>query len=205
MLRAAHVSSIQPELNKNCICIGRECTRNRHPRHLLQRPRQTADKRDNQPNDAKDDSASAMLGEGIHHDHECEDMAPHDEDQEQQLRSTQDLTPEAAQKDLARVCHAVDVRVCELELAEDIAGVCSDEAKADDQDDTAIPERTRVSKACISLGGLGGWVVQWMRCGWLGRLGVLRDETEGGHGRGEGEDPQRDCFCDHDCSRCCQL
>lgn len=179
-----------------------ECTRNRHPRNLPQRARQAAYKRDNQPNNPKHNTASAMLGEGIHHDRECQNMAPHNKDQEEQLRSTHDFTPEAAQHDFARVRHAVDVWVCELELADDIAGVCGDDAESDDEDDAAIPRERQglvKSKACISHGGLGDGLSNG--CGVAGLEGLdLRDETEGGHGRGEGEDSQRDRFCDHDCS-----
>lgn len=170
-----HVLFIPKSVSLN---YGRR-TRNGHPRNLPQRPRQTADKRDNQPNDPKHDTARAVLGECIHHDRECEDMAAHNKYQEEQLRGAQDFTPEAPQHDLAGIGHAVDVWVCELELAEDVAGVCSDEAEADDQDDAAVAKQ-RLAKL---VSAMAAW---WLGCpmdAWLGRLGRdLRDEAECGHG-----------------------
>lgn len=106
-------------------------------------------------------------------------MAAHNKYQEEQLRGAQDFTPEAPQHDLAGIGHAVDVWVCELELAEDVAGVCSDEAEADDQDDAAVT-RNRLAKL---VSAMAAW---WLGCpmdAWLGRLGRdLRDEAECGHG-----------------------
>jgi hypothetical protein len=38
-----------------------------------------------------------MIGESIHHDGECEQMAPHDEDKEEQLCRSQKLSSKAGE------------------------------------------------------------------------------------------------------------
>lgn len=79
-----------------------------------------------------------MLGHGVHHDDERQDVAAHDEHQEQKLRGAEQLAPEATEHDLAGVGHAVDMGVAQLELPYHIACVGRDEAEADDEDDSPM-------------------------------------------------------------------
>lgn len=118
-------------------------TRYRHPGHLLQRARQREQKRQNQAHDAKDDRAGPVVRQGVHHDNEGQDMAAHDKDQEQQLRGAKHLAPDGTEHDLTRVSHAVDMRITQLELADHVAGVGGDDAKADDEDDSPTDKRKK--------------------------------------------------------------
>ena len=78
---------------------------------FMQRPRQAADQAHHQPHDPKHDRARRVLGDGVHHDGEGEDMAAHDEDEEEHLRCTEDLAPDGPKHHFACVRHVVDVWV----------------------------------------------------------------------------------------------
>lgn len=80
-------------------------------------------------------------------------MAAHDKDQEQQLRGAKHLAPDGTEHDLASISHAVDMRITQLELADHVAGVGSDDAKADDEDDSPTDKRKNamVSTGCHSM------------------------------------------------------
>lgn len=53
--------------------------------NLFQSPGQRADKTYDRAHDAEDNRASPVRGDGVHHDAEGEDMAAHDEDEEEDL------------------------------------------------------------------------------------------------------------------------
>lgn len=65
-------------------------------------------------------------------------MAAGDEDEEQELRGTKNLTADWSHQHLARVSHAVDMRITKLELAQVVSGVCSQKAEANDQSAGAV-------------------------------------------------------------------
>ena len=79
-----------------------------------------------------------MSSEHIHHDGECQKMTTHNEDEEQHLSCPEDLSPDGTCHDFSCIGHAVDVWVCELELANDEAGVGCQDAQACDEDDAPI-------------------------------------------------------------------
>lgn len=60
-------------------------------------------------------------------------MRTHDENVEYELCCTDNLSAPSATEDLTRVCHAVHMRVSELELAEYVAGVSCQNAYSDYQ------------------------------------------------------------------------
>lgn len=75
-----------------------------------------------------------MVCQSVHHDDKGQDMAAHDEHQEQQLRSPQDFATDTAHHDLAGVTHTVHMGIFQLELTEGIARVCRQGTQAKDQD-----------------------------------------------------------------------
>lgn len=65
--------------------------------------------------------------EYIHHDGECKDVAAHHEDEEQDLGGPEKLAAYRTSHYFACVGHVVDVRMGELELADDETSVgCED-------------------------------------------------------------------------------
>ncbi|KAI4184040.1 MAG: hypothetical protein LQ346_006185 [Caloplaca aetnensis] len=112
---------------------GRDC----QVRHVLQRARKRADEGDDEANDAEDDGAGTVFGDCVHHDAEGEDVGAHDKDDEEHLGDAEDLAPDRTKQDHARVGHIVDLRVGELELADDIASVCRQDTETQDEDDAA--------------------------------------------------------------------
>lgn len=112
-------------------------TRHRQPRNVLESTRNCKDEADNHAHNIEDDAASTMLSQGVHHDSKRKDVAPHDEDQEEQLCSSEDFAANGTEKNLASVGHAVDVRVAHLELAQVVTGVGCENAEANDEDDRA--------------------------------------------------------------------
>ena len=73
-----------------------------------------------------------MRSDRVHHDGERQDMAAHDENQEEDLGRAEHLSPDFPGHDFACVGHVVDAGVGELELANYIAGVRCDDAEAYD-------------------------------------------------------------------------
>lgn len=76
-----------------------------------------------------------MFSNGVHHDAECQDVATHDEDGEQQLANAKQLTPECPHQDLASIGKVLDVRIAVVELRNDQPGIGGKQAQADNQDD----------------------------------------------------------------------
>ena len=101
--------------------------------HVTEFSGQSADVADNQADDAEDDGAGAVHGDGVHHDGEGENVRAHNEDEEEELRGAEDFAAPAARKDFAGVGHVVYERVSELELADHIAGVGCDDTQSEDQ------------------------------------------------------------------------
>lgn len=64
-----------------------------------------------------------MFRQGIHHHSKREDMASHHEYKEDNLCSSKEFTTEASHHHLARVGHAVYMRIPQFELPEGIARV----------------------------------------------------------------------------------
>ena len=101
--------------------------------HVAEFARERADVADDQTNDAEDDGAGAVHGDGVHHYGKGQDVRAHYEDEEEELRGAEDLAAPSAHEDFAGVGHVVDEGVGELELADYVARVGCDDTKSEDQ------------------------------------------------------------------------
>ncbi len=93
-----------------------------------------------------------MIRDGVQHDGEGQDMTPHNEDKEDDLRGAKDLTADRTEQDFAGVGHVVDVRVAELELPDYEAGVGCQGAQADDEDHASVWGASSQDLASLALG-----------------------------------------------------
>lgn len=82
-----------------------------------------------------------MLGNRVHHDAECQDMAAHDEDGEQQLANAKKLTPKCPHQDLSSIGKVLDMRIAVMELRNDQPGIGGKQTQADNQDDGSVGGR----------------------------------------------------------------
>lgn len=122
-----------------------EHTNNGHGVDLVHGTGQGAQETDDQTDDTKDQGASAVVGEHVHQDVERKDVARHEENQEQQLADSEQLTSKAAHQELAGITHAVDVRVAELELSNFIARVPGQSRNKDNHDSSTVHILAHVS------------------------------------------------------------
>jgi hypothetical protein len=83
-----------------------------------------------------------VLGNRVHHDAECQDVAAHDEDREQQLANAKELTPECPHQDLSSIGKVLDVRIAVMELRNDEPGIGGKQTKADNEDDGSVGGRS---------------------------------------------------------------
>lgn len=84
-----------------------------------------------------------MLGDSVHHIVPGQQVTAGDEDEEEQLRASQDLPANVTQanggqENLAGIGHAVNMGVSQFELADHIPGIRREDAQADDQDNRTI-------------------------------------------------------------------
>jgi hypothetical protein len=73
-----------------------------------------------------------MLSNGVHHDAECQDVASHDEDGEQQLADAKQLASECPKENITSVGEVLYMRVALVELPNNIAGIGCEKTQADD-------------------------------------------------------------------------
>lgn len=99
------------------------CRDEGHPEDLVCCARQGTEETEDQAHNAKDDGAGAVAGDRVEQHGEGEDVACHQEDDEQQLTGVEDFPADSTEEQLPCVAHAVHLRVPELELAHDIPGV----------------------------------------------------------------------------------
>lgn len=64
-----------------------------------------------------------MVCQDVHQNIERHNVARHEKYQQQELANSQELAAEAAHQKFASISHTVNLRVLELELADDIACV----------------------------------------------------------------------------------
>lgn len=64
-----------------------------------------------------------MLGDGVHHDAEGQDVTAHDEDAEQELTGSKELTAKPAKQDLTGISQVLDVRVTLTHKANVVSGI----------------------------------------------------------------------------------
>ena len=100
---------------------------------LLQRSWQGTDEAHNHAHNAKDNGASSMGSDCIHHDGEREDMATHGEDEEEGLCGAEDFSPDSSGNDPTCVSHVVDMGVGELELSKYVASIGCNDTEAYDE------------------------------------------------------------------------
>lgn len=78
-----------------------------------------------------------MIGDSVHHNPKGQDMAPHDEDEKQELTQTEEFSAKRSQQDLSRVPKILDVRVSLSKQPNIVSGVGRKKAKTDNQDDSS--------------------------------------------------------------------
>lgn len=100
-----------------------------------QRENQTDDERD----DTEHDGAGTVVGNGVHHDSEGDNVATHDEDREEDLAQTEQLPAKSAHEDLSRIGKVVDVGVAFTELTNDITSVKGEDTETDDENERTAP------------------------------------------------------------------
>ena len=98
-------------------------TDERKPRHLLQRSRQRADERDHHADNAKDNRACPVARDRVHRNGKSQQVTRHDENEEEDPASTDELAAPFPSNDFAGVCHGGDLRELALHLAHDEACV----------------------------------------------------------------------------------
>jgi hypothetical protein len=98
-------------------------TNDGHPVNLLHSPRQGSKETDHKADHTEDESTGTVIGQYVHQDVESQDVASHEEDKQQKLTYSKNLTTDATHQEFASVSHAVDMGVTELELANGITSV----------------------------------------------------------------------------------
>lgn len=136
--------------------------RNGNVGHVLDGPGQGQNHADDHTHDTKDDGAGTVVGDGVHHGGERDDMAPHDEDGEEQLTKAEQLTAKATHDDLASIREVVDVRVTRTELANGVTGVERDDTETDDDDDGAGRSVFGQQTARGGLTAPSQWQPEWL-------------------------------------------
>ena len=109
------------------------------PRDVLHGSGEGAGERKDQAHHAEDDGAGAVVGQGVHHDGEGDQVAARREHEEQQLSKLGEQATGATEQDFACIGHAVDEGISGAELSNDIARVGGDDTHADDEDDGTGP------------------------------------------------------------------
>jgi hypothetical protein len=79
-----------------------------------------------------------VLGNGVHHDAECQDVASHDEDGEEQLANAKELASKGPKENISSVGKVLNMGVSLMKLPDDIAGIGCQKTQADDQDQSTI-------------------------------------------------------------------
>lgn len=79
-----------------------------------------------------------MFRQGVHHNRKREKVTARGEEEEQQLSHFEDFATNRSHQDTTCVGHAVDERVFLPELTDQVAGICRDQTKADDENDRSI-------------------------------------------------------------------
>jgi hypothetical protein len=118
--------------------MGIQHTGTCQPRYLAQSPRQCTYHRDDETDNSKDNRASSVVGQGVHHRGESQDMTTHNEYEKEELGRSEELSTEAWKSNSTKhyftcICHAVNLGVSHFELADDIAGVGCGETEPDNE------------------------------------------------------------------------
>ena len=68
---------------------------------------------------------------------ECQDMTAHHKHKKQNLRRPKHLPPDASKHDLARISHVVYMRISQLKLPDNIAGIGCQDTEAGNKQNAA--------------------------------------------------------------------
>ena len=108
----------------------------RDPGHALHGTGDGQHQRDEHTNKSKDNRASAVVGNGVHHDAEGQDVATHDENAEQELASAEEFTANRAKQNLTSVRQVLNVRVPFTHQSNVVSGICCQKTQANNQNNT---------------------------------------------------------------------
>lgn len=101
--------------------------------HVLDGPGQGKGHANDHSHYTENNRTGSVVGDGVHHGGEGDDMATHDEDGEKNLAQTKQFTTKRTQQDLSGISQVVDVGVSLAKLADSVSGVQRDKTKADDE------------------------------------------------------------------------
>ena len=109
---------------------------------LLQGPRQGKQQHHDHAHNGPDNRARSMPGHGIECDGPSEDVAAHQENEEDDLRRAEELPPESLhtnglEQHLASIRHVVHMRIRQLELSQHVTRVRCDDPQTDERDKAA--------------------------------------------------------------------
>lgn len=90
--------------------------RDAQPGQAAEGAREGEEQADEHTDEHEYDGAGGVVGDGVHHYAEGEDVRSHDKDNEDQLARPEKFAPEAPEEDVACVAHGVDFWVDDLEL-----------------------------------------------------------------------------------------
>lgn len=124
-----------------------------NPGHALHGTGNGEDHGNDHANHTEDDGAGAMVGDGVHHDPEGQEMAAHDEDAEEELAQAEKFTAERAHQDFSRIGQVLNVGIAFSEQSNVVTGVGRQDSETNDEDDG--PERRELAggKGCIHVPG----------------------------------------------------
>lgn len=81
-----------------------------------------------------------MVCDSVHGHRKGKDVTSHNENDQQKLTGSQELAPELAEKDLAGIGHALDVRIAPSELSNGIASISRQKAEAEQKNNSTFGE-----------------------------------------------------------------
>ena len=105
-------------------------------RDSLESTGESEEERDEGADDSKDNAADAMVSYDVHFNSKGQDVSSHDEDENQCLHNLGHPFTNRTKDELCRIGKAVQTNVSSLELVDNIASVCSHDAKTGDEEDT---------------------------------------------------------------------
>jgi len=154
-------------------------TNDRHPIDLFHSTRQSSEETNNKANHAKDKSAGTVISQYVHQNIESQDIAGHEEDQQQELANSEHLAADATHQEFASVSHAVDVGVTELELSNGITGIPGQGRDEKNHDSSTVYVISQEKGPCL-------------------RIKYTRNHAKSGNRRGERQDSNGDVLRNHD-------
>lgn len=94
-----------------------------------------------------------MVRQNVESHGKGEDMAGHEEDEEEQLSDTEQFATKPAHHDLAGVGHTEHMGVFLFKLADNVAGICCDETDAHEDNQRSVTEISFCHCVCVCVCG----------------------------------------------------